>query len=77
MTRIDMNGKPWIDLTALGVLISTLADMLPSIAALFTIVWAAMRIYVLGANIWGWKLPARFSAECAKTCPILTARNNE
>lgn len=33
------------DILSLGVVVGTLAQILPSIAAIFTIVWTAIRIY--------------------------------
>ena len=33
------------DVLSLGVVLGTLAQVLPSIAAVFTIVWTAIRIY--------------------------------
>ena len=33
------------DLLSLGVVVGTLAQVLPAIAALFTIVWTGIRIY--------------------------------
>ena len=37
--------KSAVDVGAAAVTIGTLADVLPSIAAIFTIVWTALRIY--------------------------------
>lgn len=33
------------DLAAAGILVGTLAQLLPAIAALFTIIWTGLRIY--------------------------------
>lgn len=41
-----MDGmKPAGDILSIGVVLATLASWLPSIAALFTIIWTAIRIY--------------------------------
>ena len=37
--------KPAGDILSIGVVLATLASWLPSIAAIFTIVWTAIRIY--------------------------------
>ena len=37
--------KHLLDLASVATVLGTLADMLPSIAALFTIVWTSIRIY--------------------------------
>lgn len=37
--------KPAGDILSIGVVLATLASWLPSIAALFTIVWTSIRIY--------------------------------
>jgi hypothetical protein len=39
------NVKHLIDFASIATVLGTLADMLPSIAALFTIVWTSIRIY--------------------------------
>ena len=39
------NSKHLLDLASIATVLGTLADMLPSIAALFTIVWTSIRIY--------------------------------
>lgn len=41
---MNNNGTNWMDAGALGVWIASLADILPAIAALFSIVWFALRI---------------------------------
>ena len=33
------------DLTAVGVTVGTLSQVLPAVAAVFTIIWTALRIY--------------------------------
>jgi hypothetical protein len=37
--------KPAGDILSIGVVLATLASWLPSVAAAFTIVWTAIRIY--------------------------------
>jgi chromate transport protein ChrA len=37
--------KPAGDILSIGVVLATLASWLPSIAALFTIIWTVIRIY--------------------------------
>ena len=39
------NAKSVGDITSVSVLVGTLAEILPGVAALFTIVWTAIRIY--------------------------------
>jgi len=34
-----------MDLTSIGVLLGSLASILPAVAAIFTIVWTSIRIY--------------------------------
>jgi len=34
-----------MDVTSIGVLLGSLADILPHVAAIFTIVWTCIRIY--------------------------------
>ena len=43
--NIDEGVKHVVDGLSLVTVLGTLVDMLPSIAALFTIVWTAIRIY--------------------------------
>jgi len=38
-------GKTVGDITAISVTVATVTDLLPAIAALFTIIWTAIRIY--------------------------------
>ena len=42
---ISDNTKHIIDVASVATVLGTLVEMLPSIAALFTIVWTAIRIY--------------------------------
>ena len=37
--------KPAGDILSIGVVLATLASWLPAIAAIFTIIWTAIRIY--------------------------------
>lgn len=37
--------KAVVDVAALGTFIATIAQWLPSVAALFTVIWGALRIY--------------------------------
>ena len=50
---LDEASKHIIDVLSLVTVIGTLVDMLPSIAALITIVWTAIRIYET-KTIQGW-----------------------
>ena len=43
--NMDEASKHIIDFASVLTVLGTLADMLPSIAAIFTIVWTAIRIY--------------------------------
>lgn len=45
MTTIDEGSKHLIDLLSVTTVLGTLMGILPSIAAVFTIVWTAIRIY--------------------------------
>ena len=47
------NSKHLLDLASVATVLGTLADMLPSIAALFTIVWTSIRIYET-KTVQGW-----------------------
>lgn len=47
------NAKHLIDFASIATVLGTLADMLPSIAALFTIVWTSIRIYET-KTVQGW-----------------------
>lgn len=50
---LDDAAKHLIDALSLVTVIGTLVDMLPAIAALFTIVWTAIRIYET-KTVQGW-----------------------
>ena len=39
------NTKTTLDLASAGIAVGTIVSYLPSIAALFTIIWTALRIY--------------------------------
>ena len=43
--NMDEANKHIIDFASIVTVLGTLADMLPAIAAIFTIVWTAIRIY--------------------------------
>jgi hypothetical protein len=43
--NMDEASKHIIDFASILTVLGTLADMLPAIAAIFTIVWTAIRIY--------------------------------
>lgn len=45
MTEHHDTAKHIVDAFSVVTVVGTLVDMLPSIAALFTIVWTAIRIY--------------------------------
>jgi hypothetical protein len=45
--------KSLIDLLSFATVMGTLADILPSIAALFTIIWTSFRIYETD-TVQGW-----------------------
>lgn len=45
MTDHPDSGKQLIDVISLMTVAGTLTDMLPAIAALFSIVWSAIRIW--------------------------------
>lgn len=40
-----MDTKTHLDIVAVGTTVGTLGDWLPPIAALFTIIWTALRIF--------------------------------
>lgn len=42
---IDEHTKTVIDIASVSTVLGTLAGMLPSIAAIFSIVWSVIRIY--------------------------------
>ncbi|MGK2911217.1 MAG: hypothetical protein ACSLE1_15660 [Sphingobium sp.] len=39
------NAEKVVDVLSVGVVVGTFAQVLPSIAALFTVIWTALRIY--------------------------------
>lgn len=45
MVHGDETAKHVVDALSIGTVVATLAGVLPSIAAIFTIVWTAIRIY--------------------------------
>ena len=45
MTNFTEDAKHLIDALSIATVIGTLVDMLPSVAAVFTIVWTAIRIW--------------------------------
>jgi hypothetical protein len=45
LNTLDENIKYVIDALSLVTVLGTLIDMLPSIGAVFTIIWTAIRIY--------------------------------
>lgn len=45
MTHIDDGLKQTIDLISVTTVFGTLMGILPSIAAIFSIIWSAIRIY--------------------------------
>jgi hypothetical protein len=51
--ELSDNSKHLLDLASVATVLGTLADMLPSIAALFTIVWTSIRIYET-KTVQGW-----------------------
>lgn len=50
---LSENAKHLLDLASVVTVLGTLVNMLPSIAAVFTIVWTAIRIYETD-TIQGW-----------------------
>ena len=50
---MDEATKHIIDFASVATVLGTLADMLPAIAALFTIVWTGIRIYET-KTVQGW-----------------------
>jgi len=53
MDTLNENIKYVIDALSLVTVVGTLMDMLPSIGAIFTIVWTAIRIYET-KTVQGW-----------------------
>jgi hypothetical protein len=50
---MDEATKQIIDFASIATVLGTLADMLPAIAAIFTIVWTVIRIYET-KTVQGW-----------------------
>lgn len=50
---VDETTKNAVDALSILTVVGTLVDMLPSIAAVFTIVWTAIRIYETD-TVQGW-----------------------
>ena len=50
---MDEATKHIIDFASIATVLGTLADMLPAIAAVFTIVWTGIRIYET-KTVQGW-----------------------
>jgi hypothetical protein len=44
-SHVDETTKHVIDVVSVVTVVGTIVDMLPSIAALFTIIWTAIRIW--------------------------------
>ena len=51
--NMDEASKHIVDALSVATVLGTLVDMLPSIAAVFTIVWTAIRIYET-KTVQGW-----------------------
>ena len=51
--NMDEATKHLIDFASIATVLGTLADMLPAIAAIFTIVWTTLRIYET-KTVQGW-----------------------
>ena len=51
--NMDEASKHVLDFASVVTVLGTLADMLPAIAAIFTIVWTAIRIYET-KTVQGW-----------------------
>lgn len=45
MTHVDDGAKNVLDLLSVTTVVGTLMGILPSIAAIFTIIWTSIRIY--------------------------------
>jgi len=45
LVNMDEAAKHIVDALSIATVIGTLADMLPSIAAVFTIIWTGIRIW--------------------------------
>lgn len=44
-TQVDETAKHVVDVVSVVTVVGTIVDMLPSIAALFTIIWTGIRIW--------------------------------
>ena len=53
MTEHHETAKTVVDALSIVTVLGTLADILPAVAALFTIVWTAIRIYET-QTVQGW-----------------------
>ena len=51
--NMDEASKQIIEFAAIATVLGTLADMLPAVAAIFTIVWTLIRIYET-KTVQGW-----------------------
>jgi hypothetical protein len=51
--NMDEASKHIIDFASVATVLGTLADMLPAVAALFTIIWTSIRIYET-KTVQGW-----------------------
>ncbi len=65
MTQDTEAAKYVIDAVSVGTVVATLAGVLPSIAAIFTICWTAIRIYETETvqRLLGKKKPAEVSQD--------------
>ena len=45
MTDFTEDAKQFVDALSIATVVGTLVDMLPSVAAVFTIVWTVIRIW--------------------------------
>lgn len=60
--NIDDHAKTVIDIASVSTVLGTLAGMLPSIAAIFSIVWSLIRIYET-KTVQGWIQKIKNKAE--------------
>lgn len=51
--NMDEASKHIIDFASVATVLGTLADMLPAVAAIFTIIWTGIRIYET-KTVQGW-----------------------
>jgi chromate transport protein ChrA len=65
MTQNTEAAKNVVDAVSIGTVVATLAGVLPSIAAIFTICWTAIRIYETETvqKLLGKKKPAEVSQD--------------